>query len=211
MKIVMILFLSFLVVSCGKKNQIKVTAKNAATGEGFADLGFRIFEVKPYTTPTGEVQELVYEGNFNANGEAVADIRLKNRSYVITSVSPGPMCYINNTQYFFHRDDDNLKFDFLFAPCAYLKLKIENVNCEGGGDNFKLFFEGKQVPGNEFLNGSLMSEHNGCVNLTSNDYISHPMGERYYRWEVTRSGITEEFHDTIYLEEGEQKVYEILY
>ena len=213
MKIVMILFLSFLVVSCGKKNQIKVTAKNAATGEGYADLGFRIREIKPYTTPTGEVQEVVYEGSLNQDGEAIVDIRLKNRSYVITTITPenDNRCYINNTSYNFHRDDDNLKFDFLFAPCAYLKLKIENVNCEGPDDNFKLFFEGKQVPGNEFLNGSLMSEHNGCVNLTSNDYISHPMGERYYRWEVTRSGITEEFHDTIYLEESEQKVYEINY
>jgi hypothetical protein len=34
---------------------------------------------------------------------------------------------------------------------------------------------------------------------------------RYYRWEVTRSGITETFYDTIYLEAGEQRTYEILY
>jgi hypothetical protein len=37
------------------------------------------------------------------------------------------------------------------------------------------------------------------------------MGEIYYRWEVTRNGVTEEFHDTIYLEENEYKVYEINY
>lgn len=211
MKIVIILFLSFLVVSCGKKNQIKVTAKNAATGEGYADLGFRIFEVKPYTTPTGEVQELVYEGDFNANGEAVADIRLKNRSYVITTVSPGPMCYINNTQYFFHRDDDNLKFDFLFAPCAFLKLKIENVNCEGAGDNFKLFHEGSDVGFNNYGGGSPIREGDGCYYFEPSHYSDVPTGRRFYRWEVTRSGITEEFHDTIYLEESEQKVYEINY
>lgn len=212
MKIVIILFLSFLVVSCGKKNQIKVTAKNAATGEGYADLGFRIFEVKPYTTPTGEVQELVYEGDFNANGEAVADIRLKNRSYVITTVSPGPMCYINNTQYFFHRDDDNLKFDFLFAPCAYLKLKIENVNCVGPDDNFKLYYMGRQVGGQgSNIVGALAREGDGCYQYESSSFSDVPMGEIYYRWEVTRNGVTEEFHDTIYLEESEQKVYEINY
>ena len=88
----MIVCMFFLVVSCGKKNQIKVTAKNAATGEGFADLGFRIYKSRPYTTPTGEIQDLVYEGNFNANGEAVVDIRIrKNRTYKITTISPGPM------------------------------------------------------------------------------------------------------------------------
>ena len=207
MKIVMILFLSFLVVSCGKKNQIKVTAKNAATGEGFADLGFRIFEVKPYTTPTGEVQELVYEGNFNANGEAVADIRLKNRSYVITTVSPGPMCYINNTQYFFHRDDDNLKFDFLFAPCAYSKLIINNVNCEGSDDKFVLYRE-NQIGS---IDGSFGWEHLGCAFWETNGYSDIPMGEVYFRWEVTRSGNTEVFFDTVFYPPGENTTYEINY
>jgi hypothetical protein len=206
MRVLIILFSVFLIVACGKKNQIKVTAKNAATGEGYADLGFRIFEVKPYTTPTGEVQDLVYEGNFNANGEAVADILLKNRSYVITTVSPGPMCYINNTQYFFHRDDENLKFDFRFAPCAYLKLKIENVNCEGG-DKLVLY-QGNQIGS---FNFNQPWEHNGCAFWESNGYSDIPMGEQYYRWEVTRNGVTEEFHDTIYLEENEYKVYEINY
>ncbi|MEX2482977.1 MAG: hypothetical protein WED10_00355, partial [Brumimicrobium sp.] len=79
------------------------------------------------------------------------------------------------------------------------------------GDNFKLYFEGKQVPGDEFQDGTLMSEHDGCVSLESDNFLEYPMGERYYKWEVTRSGTTETFHDTIYLEENEQRVYEILY
>ena len=206
MKIVMILFLSFLVVSCGKKNQIKVTAKNAATGEGFADLGFRIFEVKPYTTPTGEVQELVYEGNFNANGEAVADIRLKNRSYVITTVSPGPMCYINNTQYFFHRDDDNLKFDFLFAPCAYLKLKIENVNCEEGGDLMN--FRQRQ----SFTKWSgWSSDRVGCYFYESPNYQEVPSGWRIYEWVVDRDGTITSHKDSIFLTADQEHTFEINY
>ena len=206
MKIVMILFLSLLVVSCGKKNQIKVTAKNAATGEGYADLGFRIFEVKPYTTPTGEVQELVYEGNFNANGEAVADIRLKNRSYVITTVSPGPMCYINNTQYFFHRDDDNLKFDFLFAPCAYLKLKIENVNCEGGGDLMN--FRQRQ----SFTKWSgWSSDRVGCYFYESPNYQEVPSGWRIYEWVVDRDGTISSHKDSIFLTEDQEHTFEINY
>lgn len=197
----------FFVASCGKKNQIKVTAKNAATGEGFADLGFRIFEVKPYTTPTGEVQELVYEGNFNANGEAVADIRLKNRSYVITTVSPGPMCYINNTQYFFHRDDDNLKFDFLFAPCAYRTLKIENVNCEGANDIFDM---NMSLLYDQNYTAFWFTEKYGCYsNEFNNEKV--PAGKWLVEWWVTRNENTNHFTDTIELIENELLVYEINY
>lgn len=40
MKYIPLILFVLLISSCGKKNQIKVTAKNAATGEGYADLGF---------------------------------------------------------------------------------------------------------------------------------------------------------------------------
>ena len=209
MKVLILFFSVFLIVACGKKNQIKVTAKNAATGEGYADLGFRIREIKPYMGSTGQIQEVIYEGNLNQNGEAMVDIRLKNRTYVITTITPEDdnRCYINSTSYNFHRDDDNLKFDFRFAPCAYLKLKIENVNCEGGGDKMVLY-QGNQIGS---FNFNQSWEHNGCAFWESNGYSDIPMGEQYYRWEVTRNGVTEEFHDTIYLEENEYKVYEINY
>ncbi len=207
MKIVMIACMLFLVISCGKHNTIKVTAKNAATGEGFADLGFRIYRIRPYTTPTGQIQDLVYEGNFNNNGEAVVDLRIrKNRTYKITTISPGPMCYINNTSYTFGSNHSNFKFDFLFAPCAYLKLKIENVNCEGG--DLMVLYQGNQIGS---FNFNQPWEHNGCAYWESNGYSDIPMGEQYYRWEVTRNGVTQEFHDTIYLEAGEYKFYEINY
>ena len=82
-------------VACGKKNQIKATAKNAATGEGYSGLGFRVYKIKPYQGPTGEIQDLVYEGTFNQNGEAIAEMRIrKNLSYVIKTESPGS---IHNT------------------------------------------------------------------------------------------------------------------
>ena len=71
MKNLILILLLFVFASCGKKTQLKVTAKNAATGEGYAGLGFRLKEVKPYTTSTGEVQETVYKGTLNQQGEAV--------------------------------------------------------------------------------------------------------------------------------------------
>ena len=123
MKYLVLIFLLAGMVSCGKKTQLKVTAKNAATGEGYANLGFKLKEVKPYTTSTGEVQETVYEGTLNEQGEAVFEYKLKNRSYVITTLVPNQeLCYINDTQYFLHRDDDDLTFDFRFEESLILLI-----------------------------------------------------------------------------------------
>ena len=98
-----------LFVSCKKKQTIHITAKNAATGEGYANLGFVLRETKGYTTSTGEVQKKVYEGTLNDQGEAVFNYKLKNnRSYVITTLVPEEeLCYINNTSYTLSNLDDN--------------------------------------------------------------------------------------------------------
>jgi hypothetical protein len=193
--------------SCGKKTQIKITAKNAATGEGYAGLGFRLREVKPYVTSTGEIQKAVYEGTLNNQGEAVFEYRLKNRSYVITTITPenDNRCYINNTSYTLHRDDDNLKFDFRFAPCAYLKLKIENVNCSGSDD--KIFFNRTWLTTNTSGNGVTQE---GCFSYQG-DFFELPEGEYLYEWEVTRSGLTQIYDSTFTINEGEYYTFELNY
>jgi hypothetical protein len=140
MKYLFLIALLFL-FSCKKERTIHISAKNGATGEGYAGLGFVLKETKGYVTSTGEVQKKVYEGTLNAEGEAVFDYKLKNnRSYVITTLVPEEkLCYINNTSYTLSNLDDNYKFDFRFAECAYSKLIINNINCNGPNDKFVLF------------------------------------------------------------------------
>jgi hypothetical protein len=71
---------------------------------------------------------------------------------------------------------------------------------------------GRQVGGQgDNIVGALSREGEGCYQYESSSFSDVPMGGIYHRWEVTRSGNTETFYDTIYLQEGEQKVYEILY
>jgi hypothetical protein len=214
LKHLIIISVLFIFASCGKKRMIKVSAVNPATGEGYAYLPFKIVQIKSGAFESD--YKTVYEGELGADGKDAFDFRVKSgRQYRVTTDninSDGSLpCYINNSSYTFTQPDEKKEFNFEYAPCAYLKLKIENVNCQGPDDNFKLYFEGKQVPGDEFQDGNLMSEHEGCVSLESDNFLDYPMGERYYKWEVTRSGITEIYYDTIYLQENEYKTYEINY
>jgi hypothetical protein len=207
MRYLLLIILLTGIVSCGKKTQIKITAKNAATGQGYAGLGFRLKEVKPYTTSTGEVQKTVYEGTFNAQGEAVFEYRLKNRSYIITTLVPEEeLCYINDTQYFLHRDDDNLKFDFRFAPCAYLQQNIQNVNCEGPND---VFIIRDRYSYTEWTGWSI--DLNGCFSNVGGGYSEVPAGTRYFEWKVTRpSGVTTGI-DTVVFVPGQNADLTIFY
>lgn len=81
------------------------------------------------------------------------------------------------------------------------------MNCQGPGDSMTLY-QGNKISNFDF---NYPWQHDGCAYWETNGYSNVPMGEQYYRWEVTRSGNIEIFYDTIYLQEGEQKVYEINY
>ncbi|MNY48932.1 hypothetical protein D3C86_1843090 [compost metagenome] len=98
--------------------------------------------------------------------------------------------------------------DFYALPYAYLQLDIHNINCQGVNDHFKLYAEGTQVDMSKF---GLMLDETGCYQFTASGHSKLPMGRRYYRWEVTRNGVTTIFRDTLYLAEGEYKTYTINY
>lgn len=70
---------------------------------------------------------------------------------------------------------------------------------------------GRQVEGNEGLIGSLSKNENGCYSYEGSEFSDIPMGGTYYKWEVTRNSLTETFYDTIHLNAGEYKTYEINY
>jgi hypothetical protein len=208
-KLVLLLIIGSLFVSCKKERTIHITAKNAATGEGYAGLGFVLRETKGYVTSTGEVQKKVYEGTLNAQGEAVFDYKLKNnRSYVLTTLVPEEeLCYINNTSYTLSNLDDNYKFDFLFAGCASLKLNIHNINCQGPADSMR--FRSRYNYENQWQ--SWTTYRTGCYNFDSPDYFEVSQGKRMYEWEVIRNGNKTTFSGNVILDKGEYGIFEMNY
>ena len=204
------LLILFAVVSCGKKQEIRISAINPANGEPWPGLHYSITQQK--TGAFSEKEKVIAEGFLDANGKAVEEVRMKNASYEVNIENPGNICYLNNASYTFSKNDGNYDLVFEMASCAYLKLKFENINCEGPGDNFKLYYLGRLVGGQgSGIVGALAKEGNGCYFYESSEYSDIPMGEIYYKWEVTRSGGTNIFYDTITLNAGEYKTYEINY
>src|SRR5690554_738335 len=182
-----ILISLLLFLSCKKKQTIHITAKNAATGEPYPGL---TYYVVTYTNINGGTKsKTVATGTLDANGEAVVTERLpKNKGRGVRVVEPENSCYNKNIQlYFSEEDGENFKAEFEFAECAYSKLIINNANCNFGW------------------------EHMGCAYWETNGYSDIPMGNVYFRWEVSRNGTNSIYYDTVFYAPGEYKTYEINY
>ncbi|AEA43893.1 hypothetical protein [Fluviicola taffensis] len=207
-----ILFGTLFLVSCGKKRSIHITATNAATGERYAGLQYYI--VSSTTSGNGEKYKTEKSGFLNENGEATEIIREKQyRTYAVRVVEPENSCYNKEiTQYFDSPYDVDGTFTFEFAGCANLKLNINNINCQGASDYFKLYYMGRQVGGQgSNIVGALSLQGGGCYSYTGNDFSSVPMGNMYWKWEVTRNNVTTTYYDTINFSAGEYKIYDINY
>jgi hypothetical protein len=109
--------------------------------------------------------------------------------------------YYNNTS------DPNPQFTFEIAPCAQLKLKIQNVNCEGPNDilNFKNRYNYTQ------WESGWSTDRLGCYVWESPEYFDVPAGWRIYQWRVIRTSGTIIYTDSIYLNAGQNHTFEMLY
>jgi hypothetical protein len=202
-------FIIFALFSCGKKQEIKISAVNPVTGEVYAGLKYEI--IKETTGAFQENYKTVAQGTLNENGQAIESLRLKNSSYLIRIETPENNCYKVPHDITFAKGDKSFDFKFELAPCASYKKKITNINCLGSSDYFVLYYMGRQLTGNEGLVGKVDREGQGCFEYESTEYSHIPIGAHYYKWEVTRNGSTDTFYDTLYLEAGEYKTYEINY
>ena len=72
MRLIILLFISVILFSCGKKRTIHITATNGATGVRYA--GLQYFVVSSTTTGDGEKYKTEKSGFLNENGEANSNI-----------------------------------------------------------------------------------------------------------------------------------------
>jgi hypothetical protein len=193
--------------SCNKNTNFHVKIINPATGEGYANTKF--FVRSERTGMNGEVLKTEAEGTTNDLGEAVVAINVKgNKSYYVTIEALPNICYINDIRkYYNDRTDRNPEFVFENAPCAYSKLTINNVNCESPND-LMVLYRSNQIGTSDATFGW---QHHGCAFWQTNGHSDIPMGNVYFRWEVTRSGGTTIHYDTVYYAPGVLTEYEINY
>jgi hypothetical protein len=204
MKIITFILLLISFVSCSKKEIIHVSAINPVTGVPYAGLRFTITEEK---TGTQEIFTKVYDSNLNNIGEALFEFKLKkNRSYKLNIETPANNCYKDPADITFAIQDESFDFKFELVPCAFLKLKINNANCLGADDIMN--FQSKNSY-STFEGWS--SDRIGCYSYESPTYFQTASGWKIYNWKVNRNGITNEFFDSIYLEENQYYTFSIEY
>lgn len=197
-KLLLILLVGLFLFSCKKKQTIHITAKNAATGEGYAGLTYYVVTYKNSLIPyEGKKSKTVATGSLDENGEAYVTERLsKNNGHSVRVVEPENACYNKNIQFYFS-DEKNFKAEFEFAECAYLKLKIENVNCQGSEDTMR--FRSKY----SFTDWEgWAGERMGCYSYETPYPFEVSEGWRIYEWEVNRNGVITTYLDSIYLNKG---------
>jgi hypothetical protein len=202
-----LIVISFLVLlaACKKEKTIHITAINPVTNAPYP--GLQYFVVQEVTGFNGEKFETVVSGTLDANGEVFINKRLrKNASYLIRVVEPDGSCYNKNINLSFGGEEKHFECPFEFAPCAYMKFKIANQNCEGPND--KLSYEDRfnYTDWRIGTNGIF-----GCFQNESNGYDAVPAGLRIYRWRVERSTGTTEYIDSIYLNAGDSGIFEMYY
>lgn len=194
MRFLLINLISILLVSCGKERSIRIKAINAATGQPYAGLEYRIASSR--TAADGEKYRTEESGVLDTNGEAVVTIKQKKgRTYSVRVVEPANTCYNKEiTQYFDSPYDVDGTFTFEFAKCAYLTISVNNINCQGSLDRILFDLQPIYIPNYDNI---IPTEKFGCY---SNTFIESqvPSGQWEATWEVTRNGITT-YHDSIFV------------
>ncbi len=193
-----------LLTACGKKQTIRITAVNPATGEPWSGLRYTITKQK--TGAFEEKYKIIDEGFLNDNGKAETEVRMRNASYEINIEDPGNTCYVNNTSYTFSKNNSNYDVTFEMVPCAYLKWDINNINCQGNTDTLRFRKSTNYGQGDAWS-----TKRSGCYQYLSPEYFTVPMGTTIVEWEVTRNGSTNTYSDTIYLNELQEYTYPIYY
>lgn len=201
-----LLMVILLLLSCKKERQIFISATNPATGAGYANLPFKIVETK--TGAFEEKFDVFYEGTLDANGEASVALKFKNnRGYEFRCNPPENTCYNKPIQSTFgDLTNPKTEFNFEFAPCANLKLEIENINCSGPSDSVRL----KRFYNYAEPNG-WTPYFTGCYQFVSDEYVSVSSGWMFYTWEVIRNGNLSTFTDSSYLDAGEFVDFKVEY
>jgi membrane-bound inhibitor of C-type lysozyme len=209
--IIIIGLILFFATSCKKKTTVVIQAQDYITGNGSAYAG-KEYAVAESWTPFQEAKsEIVATGYLDANGQASFVLKMKNnRKYILGVSEPDNICYGGLVQHYLEHDKNN-SVNFKYAYCSNLKINFNNVNCFDNTDLFKFYYEGRQIPGKEGLNGSLAKEATGCYTYENPNFSETPAGSYFYRWEIIRNGSLTIVYDTITLVKSQYYIYDVDY
>ena len=207
MKYLIYIVVFFFLISCKKDATIKVKTINKVTGAPMPGVTIYVSEALSWD-PVNTAQGAFYYGETDQNGEHIINIEMRNNGkYKITQSSAQNSCWHSDKSLSLEKTK-NQNVTFEFAPCAQLKFSYENIDCQGSDD----YFEVNRYTNLEgYLGFNINAVYEGCANYTMPSFVDVPMGWWFFEWTVIKNGVEENFSDSVYLEEGEELLYEFQY
>ena len=194
----LLFFFLVAITSCKKKHTVHIKAVNAVTGDPYAGLPYSINGTK--TSTNGEKLVFEHNGTLDDNGEAAPNIKVnENLTFNVGVTKPPNNCFQKDIKFFWDaKAKPNPTFQFEYAECAYMNLKMENVNCQGPDDAMEYRDRYSYTEWGNFDYPIF-----GCFQNLSNDFKAVPAGLRIFNWKVTRAGVTTEYQDSLFLNPGQ--------
>jgi hypothetical protein len=228
----LIVFLLLSIVGCTKISKkdttIEFVIRNPANGKPFVGVPVKIEE--EHDGNSGITGKTVFRGITDANGRVSYTFKAKMGSgywyypYIDESVFGGTYgkdwSYLARPEvssYAMKKDQYNEAL-YEITYYAYLKEIYKNVNCQGAYDTLFVNYKSAIENSGEYVRDIIWP---GCNILTTSDDTGNPnapqgyyavlMGKKIYHYEIHHpSGITYGV-DSVYLEAGELKTFELNY
>jgi hypothetical protein len=211
-------FVLLLLAGCtkfGKNVTVKGRVVNPINGEGVSDI--RVFMYKATATSLPADYKTVKEVYTDSDGSFELN-KLGLSKYYVKCDVPGDYYLIGWEQKdgisLFDKYTLSVKkgktmhADFYVVPYGNLQININNTSCFDSSDELKIFRTHSIV--GFYDNVPNPAIYTGCVNQTGN-MNKAPMGWYKYNGTVTKNGIVTPKKDSIYLNGGETKIWNINY
>ena len=209
------LFVIIAITSCtkfGKNVYVDGYVLNAITGEPVPNVSLRLYRKQiDWGDPLGTASKTLKSTTTDANGYYKAEHLSTpvNAVYIQMGggVEGGYVLVDGQNPTLIQKGKKN-HVNFGIVPYGYLQINIHNTSCFDSNDELKIYRTHSII--GFYDNVPNPAIYIGCINQTGN-LNKAPMGWYKFNGTVTKNGIVTQKKDSIYLSEGESKVWNIDY
>jgi len=130
------------ITACRKKHTVTLQAQNLTNvSDGSHYAGMKYIIVERRVGAFENKYKTVKEGLLDDNGYANFDLRMHfNRTYDLGIQKPDNICYTEVGIKYPLKDGQNNNITFNYAPCGWVKIYTNNINCEGSTDKLQYIY-----------------------------------------------------------------------
>lgn len=210
-----LLFVIIAITSCtkfGKNVYVDGYIRNAITGEPVSNVSLRLYRKQiDWGDPLGTASKTLKSITTDANGYYKAEHLSTPVNAVYIQMGggvEGGYVLVDGKNPTLIKKGKKNHVDFGIVPYGYLQINIHNTSCFDSNDELKIYRTHSIV--GFYDNVPNPAVYIGCVNQTGN-MNKAPMGWYKYNGTVTKNGIETSKRDSIFLNDGETKIWNINY